>query len=114
MKIIFYARIVLIIALIGMSISCSGSSTIKASDYDALCKIYGKIVPEKLDLVIKISKITKEVQKELPAFFEQDFVNIQNADANKRYALIKQLAEEAKGKKWDCMVMKKFYETEFH
>ena len=64
MKIILYARTILFMALLGMSLSCSGNTAVKASDYDKLCEIYKEIVPLKTNLVIKIAKITEKVKKE--------------------------------------------------
>lgn len=80
------------------------------SDFDQLCKIYEGIVQQPIEQGIKEMKIAETIQKQLPVFFEQNYVHIATADMNKRYMLIKQLAESTAGSNWECDEMETYYE----
>lgn len=108
------ALTILLLSFLLFSVSCKSSTQTEVTDYNKLCKIYEEIVPQSIDLSTKEMKIVERVQKELPTFFNANFVHIETADANKRYQFIKQLAEEETKKKWDCEVMRSYYANEFH
>ncbi|KPJ94066.1 MAG: hypothetical protein AMJ53_06010 [Gammaproteobacteria bacterium SG8_11] len=96
------------------AVACNGSAESGGnSDYDKLCQIYKDITQQPIDLSEKEMKITERVQKELPQFFEANFVNIVKADAGQRYQFIKQLAEAETKNKWDCEAMRSYYAKAF-
>ena len=84
-----------------------------ATDYDKLCQIFKDVVQEPIDLRMKEVKILERVQKELPDFFNANFVHITKAKPDMRYQFIKQLAEQETKKPWDCETIKSYYANEF-
>jgi hypothetical protein len=108
------ARAVFFLGLFLFAVACNGSpKTEEITDYDKLCQIYKDVVQQPIDLSVKEMKITESVQKELPGFFNANFVNIIKADAGQRYKFIKQLAEAETKSKWECEVMQSYYANEF-
>jgi hypothetical protein len=110
-------RILTYVALffgICFAISCNDSPTSQsATDYDKLCQIYKDVAHEPIDLRMKEVKILERVQKELPDFFNANFVHITKAKPDKRYQFIKQLAEQETKKSWNCETIKSYYANEF-
>ena len=107
-------RITTLLILAFAVTACDRSANAQgATDYDKLCQIYGDIVQQPMDLSMKEMKITEQVLKEFPSFFEKNFVHISKADPDQRYQFIKQLAEEETDKTWDCEVMRSYYANEF-
>lgn len=112
-----YIKFILIIPImIGLFISvtsCGNHDGEAAAEYDHLCRIYDDVTKQPIDLDSKEVMLAKKIQQELPIFFTKNYVYIQQADPDKRYQLVKRLAEGESKRTWDCAVMKKYYETAF-
>lgn len=95
-------------------VSCNGSPASQShTDYDKLCQIYEGVVKQPIEVRMKEVKLLERVQKELPDFFNDNFVHITKAKPSMRYQFIKQLAEEETKGKWDCEVMRSYYNDAF-
>jgi len=109
------AKMLLLTGLLLFLVSCDASQTANGtSKYDALCQIYEDVLKNKSELRDKEMKIAENVQKELPKFFEANFVHIIKADPEKRYQFIKQIVEEETEKAWECKVIQSYYANEFN
>jgi len=89
---------------------CGASSL---SSYDQLCQIYSEIAPQPMPLSIKEGKLADSVESKMPIFFKSDYENIITADRNKRFALIKSLADNAGHADWQCKVMYRYFSGDF-
>jgi len=105
-------RVLFLSTLSFLMISCQDTNHNPAT-YNKLCQIYKEVVSQPVDLGIKEAKIVERVQKEFPNFFNDNFYYISTADPDRRYALIKRLAEEVSKNEWKCEIMKSYYENEF-
>jgi len=108
-----YYRAIFVLSIFVFAVSCNAKNSESADDFDKLCGIYNEIVPQKIDIDIKMGKLAERVNEDMPDFFKNYFSHVQRMDANKRYNYIKQSAEKAKGGKWECDVMKSFYDNNF-
>lgn len=88
-------------------------NTLTNYDYQMLCSIYKDIGITKSDLPSKEMELAKRIQDNVPIFFNQSYIHIMNASADKRYSLIKQYAKQQSNVDWVCEAARTYYTNEF-
>lgn len=83
------------------------------TDYETLCGIYKDIISKPVDLTSKEMELTESVQSKLPQLFNQLFIHIIKANADRRYQLIKQYAKQQSKVNWECDIAHNYYSSEF-
>jgi len=75
---------------------------------------YSQIIKMNTDISTKEMRITEFVYENFPEYYKNTFKFIIRSTANKRYQLIKQLAEKQLNKKWTCEPMYRYYKDNFN
>lgn len=78
--------------------------------YKNLCEIYKGIVQQPIDESMKEMKISEAIQKQLPAFYKNNYAQISTADFDRRYSLLKKIAKIDGSDSWECNEIKTYYE----
>jgi len=71
------------------------------------------VAKESTDLASKEMKLTEEVQLDLPELFDNLFIHIIRASADKRYQLISQYARQQNNVIWTCEAARSYYTDQF-
>jgi len=99
--------------LFSSNVFANEHSKLENSYYHELCNIYKSIINKPIDLPSKEMQLTESVQNKLPTLFNQLYIHIIKTDADSRYKLLKQYAEQQSNVIWECEVARKYYATQF-